>query len=199
MSDIWVVRHGQTEWSLSGQHTGSSDIPLTDSGRAEAAEIGRALAARRFALVLVSPLQRARESCRIAGYDAVAEVEPDLREWGYGRYEGRTTAQIRDERPGWSLWDDGPADGETVEQVGARAKRVIARAEAAGGDALLFAHGHVLRILTACWLGLPPNAGRLFALGTASFGVLGHEREARVMTRWNVPAKALSGSSWLEL
>jgi broad specificity phosphatase PhoE len=189
MSDLWVVRHGQTEWSLSGQHTGSTDIPLTDEGRAEAAAIGRYLAGRRFAMVLVSPLQRARESCRIAGYDAVAEVDPDLREWGYGRYEGRTTAEIRAERPGWSLWDDGVEGGESVEAVGARASRVIERAEAAGGDVLLFAHGHVLRILAARWLGLPANAGRLFSLGTASLGILGHERESRVLSRWNLGAE----------
>jgi broad specificity phosphatase PhoE len=187
MSEIWVVRHGQTEWALTGQHTGSTDIPLTEEGRAEAAAVGRYLAGRKFALVLVSPLQRARESCRIAGYDAVAQVNPDLREWSYGRYEGLTSAEVQAGRPGWSLWDDGPEGGERVEDVAARAERVIARAEAAGGDVLLFAHGHVLRILAARWLGLPPNAGRLFALGTASLGMLGHERESRVLARWNIP------------
>jgi broad specificity phosphatase PhoE len=188
MNEIWVVRHGETAWSLTGQHTGSTDIPLTDHGREEAAAIGRSLAGRAFGLVLVSPLGRARESCRIAGYDAVAQVDPDLREWGYGCYEGRTTAQIREERPGWSLWDDGAEGGETSDEVAVRARRVIARAEPVNGDVLLFAHGHVLRILAACWLGLPSNAGRLFALGTASFGVLGHERESRVLSRWNLPA-----------
>lgn len=188
VGEIWVVRHGQTEWSLSGQHTGSSDIPLTDAGREEAAAIGRYLGGRRFALVLVSPLERARESCRIAGYGDVAQVTPDLREWNYGSFEGLTTAEIRERCPGWSLWDDGPAGGESVEAVGVRAQRVIARAEGAGGDVLLIAHGHVLRILAACWLGLPSNAGRLFALGTASAGILGHERETRVLARWNIPA-----------
>jgi broad specificity phosphatase PhoE len=189
MNEIWVVRHGETAWSLSGQHTGSTDIPLTDHGREEAAAVGRYLQGREFALVLVSPLQRARESCRIAGYDAVAEVDPDLREWGYGCYEGRTTAQIREKRPGWSLWDDGADGGETSDEVAIRARRVIARVESVNGDVLLFAHGHVLRILAACWLGLPSNAGRLFALGTASFGVLGHERESRVLTRGNLQAE----------
>jgi broad specificity phosphatase PhoE len=188
MNEIWVVRHGQTEWSLSGQHTGWTDLPLTDVGRAEAAAVGRYLDGRKFTRVLVSPLQRARETCRIAGYDAVAEVDPDLREWCYGAYEGRTAAEIRDRRPGWSLWDDGVEAGESIEDVAARARRVIARVETVDGDVLLFAHGHLLRILTACWIGLPPNAARLFSLGTASFGVLGHEREWRAMTRWNLPA-----------
>ncbi len=187
MSEIWLLRHGETEWSLSGAHTGSTDIPLTEKGRADAEGLGRYLAGRKFSLVLVSPLQRAFETCRLAGYAGLAEVEPDLREWSYGEYEGRTTAQIREERPGWSLWDDGVPGGESVAQVAARARAVIARAEAAGGEVLLFAHGHVLRILTACWLDLAPDAARRFALGTASLGILGREREARVMVRWNLP------------
>ena len=185
--EIWLVRHGETEWSLSGAHTGSTDIPLTENGRRGAAAVGRFLAGRRFALVLVSPLQRARETCRIAGYEDVAQVEPNLREWSYGDIEGRTTAEVRQERPGWSLWDDGPPNGESVEQVAARAQTVIARAGTAGGDVLLFAHGHILRILTACWLGLPPVRARHFALGTASVSMLGNERESRAMLRWNLP------------
>jgi broad specificity phosphatase PhoE len=185
--ELWLVRHGETEWSLSGAHTGSTDIKLTAKGREDALAVGRYLGGRRFALVLVSPLQRARETCRLASYDDVAEVEPNLREWTYGDIEGRTTAEVRAEHPGWSLWEDGPPHGESVEQVAARARAVIARADGAGGDVLLFAHGHVLRILTACWLGLAPDAAQRFALGTASLGMLGYEREARAILRWNLP------------
>ena len=186
MSEIWLVRHGETEWSRSGAHTGSSDIPLIESGRAAAVAMGRKLADRRFALVLTSPLERARETCRLAGFGGVAQIEPNLREWEYGNYEGRTTAEIRAHRPDWSLWDDGPLHGETIEQVAARARAAITRAEAAGGDVLLFAHGHLLRILAACWMGQAPRDGRLFSLGTASLSVLGYERETKVMVRWNL-------------
>jgi broad specificity phosphatase PhoE len=185
MSELWLVRHGETEWSRSGAHTGRTDIPLTEAGRAAAVAIGRKLAGR-FAVALTSPLERARETCRLAGFGDVAQIEPNLREWDYGDYEGRTTAEIRAERPGWSLWDDGPLHGEPIEQVAARARAVLARAEAAGGDVLLFAHGHILRILAACWLDLPPQAGRLFSLGTASLSVLGYERETKVIARWNL-------------
>jgi broad specificity phosphatase PhoE len=186
MKEIWIVRHGETEWVLTGAHTGWSDIPLTDHGRAEASAVGRYLAGRPFSMVLVSPLQRARETCRLAGYGDVAEVDPNLREWCYGDYEGRTMAEIRAERPGWWLWNDNPLNGESIDQVAARAQAVIARAQAADGDVLLFAHGHVLRILTACWLELPPQAGQHFALGTASLGILGQERDTRVIQRWNL-------------
>ena len=186
MRELWLIRHGETEWSLSGAHTGGSDIPLTDAGRANAAAIGRYLAGRRFALVLVSPLVRARETCRLAGQDSAALIDPHLVEWDYGDYEGRTTTQIQAERPQWSLWTDGVPHGETVDQVGARADAVIARALAADGDVALFAHGHILRILAARWLGLPPEAGRLFALGTGSVSTLGYERQTRVITRWNL-------------
>ena len=135
--------------------------------------------------MLTSPLERARETCRIAGYGNVAEVDPDLCEWDYGGYEGLRTPQIWEEQPGWRLWRDGVPDGETIEQVAARAQRVIDRSMAAGGTVALFAHGHVLRILTACWLQLPPNGGRLFALGTGSISTLGFERATRVVLRWN--------------
>ena len=184
--EIWLIRHGETAWSLSGQHTGRTDIPLTAAGERQAGEIARQLAGRPFALVLTSPLQRARETCRLAGYGGVAQIEPDLCEWDYGAYEGRTSAQIQESVPGWTIWTSPVPQGETIQQVAARATRVIERAAAAGGDVALFAHGHLLRILTACWLGLPPNAGRLFALGTASLSVLGYERETRVIARWNV-------------
>ena len=182
---VWLVRHGETEWSLSGQHTGRTDIPLTAVGRHQGEALGRHLANRAFALVLTSPLGRARETCRLAGYGDVAEVTDDLREWNYGIYEGRTTPDIRKTEPGWSVWTHPILQGESVEQVGERARRVIDRAAAAPGDVALFAHAHILRILAACWLGLPPVAGRLLALGTASISILGYERETRVISAWN--------------
>ena len=182
---IWLVRHGETEWSLAGRHTGRTDLPLTAAGGRQADALGRHLAGRPFALVLTSPLVRARETCRLAGYGEAAEVTDDLMEWDYGIYEGRTTADIRQTEPGWSIWTSPVSGGESVEQVGARARRVIDRAAAAAGDVALFAHAHILRILAACWLGLPPEAGRLFALGTASMSLLGHERETRVIRAWN--------------
>jgi broad specificity phosphatase PhoE len=183
--EIWLIRHGETEWSRSGRHTGRTDVPLTPTGERQGRALGRHLAGRPFALVLTSPLARARETCRLAGYGTVAAVTDDLREWDYGLYEGRRTDEIRREVPGWSIWTAGVPGGETVDQVGERARRVIDRAAAAGGDAALFAHGHVLRVLAAVWLGLPPSDGRLFALGTAALSVLGYERETRVIGVWN--------------
>jgi|SRR6266849_4165898 len=191
VGNLWLIRHGETEWSLSGAHTGRTDLPLTAAGEERAAALGRCLAGRQFALVLTSPLQRARETCRIAGYGDVAQIEPNLREWDYGNYEGRTTADIRKQAPDWNLWAMGVPGGETVEQVAIRARLVIERAGRAGGDVALFAHGHILRILAACWLGLPPAAGRLFALETGSLSLLGYERETHVIQRWNqAPAPA---------
>jgi len=186
---LWLVRHGETEWSASGQHTGRTDLPLTLEGKLHARQIAGFLNGRGFALVLTSPLQRARETCRLAGYGESAIIDANLREWDYGEYEGRTTPEIQIERPGWSLWRDGVIGGERIEQVAARAQKVIDRAVASSGDALLFAHGHILRILAACWLGLPPVAGGLFALGTASVSILGYERDTRVITQWNGGAK----------
>jgi broad specificity phosphatase PhoE len=184
--ELWLIRHGETEWSRSGAHTGRTDLPLTPEGREKAVALVRLLGGRRFALVLTSPLQRAIETCRLAGYGADAGIEPNLREWDYGDYEGRTTPEIQQEVPGWSLWVNGGAHGETIEQVAARADAVIARALPVDGGVALFAHGHILRILAARWLGLPPDAGRLFALGTASVSTLGYERATRVITRWNL-------------
>ena len=191
MRELWLVRHGETEWSLSGAHTGRTDIPLTAAGRERAAGVGRYLAGRKFAGVLVSPLRRARETCRLAGYEN-ALIDSDLSEWNYGDYEGRTTAQIQAERPGWSLWNDGVPNGETAAQVAARADGVIghALAVAGEGDVALFAHGHILRVLAARWLDLPPEDGCLFALGTAAVSTLGYERETRVITRWNLSVSA---------
>jgi broad specificity phosphatase PhoE len=182
---IWLFRHGETEWSLSGQHTGRTDLPLTAAGRRRAAALGRRLSGRPFARVLSSPLSRALETCRLAGYGGVAETSSDLMEWDYGDYEGRRTADIQKERPGWSLWQDGVPGGETIDQVAARTRSVIAAAESAAGDVALFAHGHVLRVLTACWLNLAPDAGRLFALGTAAVSVLGYERDTQIIVKWN--------------
>lgn len=182
---LWLIRHGETEWSRSGAHTGRTDLPLTDAGRQKAAALARCLGGRRFALVLTSPLQRARETCRLAGYGQVAQVEVNLQEWDYGDYEGRSTPEIRKDAPDWNLWTSGVPNGETIDQVASRAEAVIGRASGAGGDVALFAHGHILRILTARWLDLAAQAGRLFALDTASVSILGYERNTRVIRRWN--------------
>ncbi len=186
--ELWLVRHGETEWSLSGQHTGSTDIPLTDHGRAQAKALGALLAGKSFARVLSSPMSRALETCRLAGYGDEVEITDDLLEWDYGDYEGRRTVDIRKERPDWTLFADGVPNGETAAQVATRVDRVIEAAAGAGGNVALFAHGHVLRVLTARWLDLRPQEGRLFALSTASLSVLGHERETRVIRLWNGPA-----------
>ncbi|MGP8244845.1 MAG: histidine phosphatase family protein [Bryobacteraceae bacterium] len=183
--DLWLIRHGETQWTLSGAHTGRTNLPLTENGKRQALALRRQLAGRSFALVLTSPLDRARETCRLAGYADQAIVDPNLAEWCYGSYEGRTTAQILAERPNWSIWDQGPLGGETIDEVAARAEAVIARALTANGDVALFAHGHLLRILTARWLEMPPDAARRFALETGTISVLGYERDTRVIARWN--------------
>lgn len=179
------MRHGETEWSASGAHTSRTDLPLLPSGVKQAEELKNKLHDRKFTLVLVSPMQRARETCRLAGYADQAEMTDDLKEWDYGEYEGRSTAQIRQERPNWSLWRDGVVKGESVEHVGLRVKRIVERCAQINGDIALFAHGHVLRILTAVWLDLPPADGKLFALNTATISVLSYEHEYRVIRRWN--------------
>jgi len=183
--EIWLVRHGETAWSTAGRHTGRTDVPLTDVGREQARALRAILGGRRFASVLTSPLARARETCSLAGFGDVAEPLDDLREWDYGAYEGRTTASIREERPGWTVWSGGVPEGETAEQVGERARRVLARVEGADGEVALFSHAHFLRVLAATWLGLPPVDGRLFRLDTASVSRLGWERETRVFLTWN--------------
>jgi broad specificity phosphatase PhoE len=188
--DVVLVRHGETEWSRSGRHTGSTDIPLTDAGRRAAKALGAPLHERTFARVFTSPLQRATETCRLAGFGDVAEVRDDLREWDYGAYEGRKTVDIRKERPDWSLWRDGVPDGETAAEVGARVDAVIADIRSVDGDVLLFAHGHVLRVLAARWAGLRPEEGRLFALDPATLSVLGYERETPVILLWNASQSA---------
>jgi len=183
--ELWLIRHGETAWSLSGQHTSRTDIPLTEHGKARAKEIHDYLNGRPFSLVLTSPRQRAKETCSIAGYGDIAQTDANLSEWDYGSYDGRTTPEIRAERPGWSIWDDGVLDGETIEQVAIRAQAIIERSLAAGGHVALFSHAHFLRILAATWLGLDPREGKLLALGTGSISRLGFERETRVILSWN--------------
>ena len=184
---ICLVRHGETAWSLTGQHTGLSDVPLTERGEQAARALAQRLREPAFSLVLTSPLQRATRTCELAGFAAAARVDADLCEWNYGAYEGRRTAEIRAERPEWDLFRDGCPGGESAAEVGARADRIIARARAAGGNALLFSSGHLLRVLSARWLALPPEAGRLLLLGTASVSVLGYEHNAGepVVRLWN--------------
>ncbi len=193
--ELWLIRHGETEWSAAKRHTGRTDIPLTPMGERQATELSQTLAGRRFSLVLCSPLRRARQTCERAGYGAVATLADGLLEWDYGVYEGRTTEEMRREDPGWSIWSTSVPKGESLEQVGRRAQGVIDQTLKAKGDVILFAHAHILRILTACWLGLPPEAGRLFVLRTASISVLGYERETRVITQWNVSHEGKDGSS----
>ena len=183
--EVVLVRHGETEWSRAGKHTGRTDIPLTERGRQEARAVGAELQGRQLALVLTSPLARAAETCRLAGLGDVAEPRDELMEWDYGAYEGRETVDIRNERPGWTLWLDGVPEGETIAQVQARIDRVIAELRSVAGDAAVFAHGHLLRVLAARWLGLEPAAGRLFALDPATISILGYERETPVVRMWN--------------
>lgn len=185
MAEIVVVRHGETEWSATGKHTSQTDLPLTEAGEERARALGGLLGERSFALVLCSPLLRARQTCELAGYGDGAELCPDLHEWDYGEYEGLTTPQIRELDPGWNLWRDGCPGGELPEQVGERADRVLDRLRKAGGDALAFAHGHILRVVTARWLAMEVGAGSRFALQAGGVGVLGYERETEVLTGWN--------------
>jgi probable phosphoglycerate mutase len=184
---VFAIRHGETEWSVNGRHTGTTDIPLTDNGRRLAELLRPALSGRPFALVLVSPLQRARETCELAGVAAGAIIEPDLVEWNYGKYEGLTSKKIHEQAPGWLIFRDGCPDGETPEQVGARADRLIARARAVEGDVALFAHGHVLRVLVARWLGLPAGAGQHFLLDTGTLNVLADYGGIPALKIWNAP------------
>jgi probable phosphoglycerate mutase len=179
-----LIRHGETEWSRDKRHTSRTDLPLTDVGREQARAVGPLIAGRAFALVLVSPRLRARETAELAGLPAT-ELDDDLVEWDYGDYEGRTTADIRKERPGWELWRDGCPGGEPIEHVGERADRAIERAKAAGGDVAIVAHGHFLRVLGARWIGLAANMGGTHILGTGTLSELGFERERQVIRTWN--------------
>ena len=182
-SRLWLVRHGETAWSVSGQHTSSTDLPLTAEGERKAAEVGKRLAGKKFAAVFASPMTRARETCRIAGFAAGAIVTDDLREWNYGSYEGLTTPEIQKSAPEWSIWKAPPPGGETIAQVAERVRRVIGSTP--DGDVAIFGHGHMLRVLAACWLETAPEMGRCFALSTGSISVLGYERETRVIQSWN--------------
>ena len=182
--ELWLVRHGATEWTATGQHTGRTDVALTDAGRREAAGLFRPLDRQAFAAAFTSPLSRARDTARIAGF-ADAAVLDDLREWDYGVYEGRTTAEIREDVPGWSVWSDPIPEGETIGAVAARAVAVLERCDAIDGRVVLFAHAHMLRILSACAVGLEPEAGRVVALDPASISVIGHEHDYRVIRHWN--------------
>jgi broad specificity phosphatase PhoE len=194
MGDLILLRHGETEWSKAGKHTGRTDIPLSPEGKAAAAALAPSLARRRFVAVFSSPAQRATDTAELAGLTGIT-IDPDLQEWDYGGYEGLTTPQIRQQRPGWYLWRDGvvPRDaehpGESVNQVGARADAVLAQVRPllAEGDVALVSHAHMLRVLTARWLGLDPSCGRLFRLGTGTLSVLGTEHDMPVILTWNVP------------
>jgi len=187
VGSVFTIRHEETEWSLNGRHTGTTDIPLTDNGRRLAELLRPALVRQKFSLVLVSPLQRARETCKLAGLADAAVIDRDLVEWNYGAYEGFTPKQIHEKAPGWLIFRDGCPGGETPEQVAARADRVIARARAVEGDVALFAHGHVFRVLVARWVGLFASAGQHFLLDTGTLSVLGYYRGIPAVKTWNAP------------
>lgn len=184
---VYLLRHGETEWSLNGRHTGVTDLPLTENGRRAARRLFPVLNSESFALVLTSPLQRARETCELAVLGKLAKVDPDLMEWNYGEYEGLTTDKIRLTRPGWSVFRDGCPGGETPEQVAARADRVIAKIRATEGNVALFAHGHILRVLAARWIDLSASHGEHFLLDTATLNVLGYYHESPAFKIWNAP------------
>ncbi len=184
---VYLARHGETAWSLSGQHTGLTDLPLTDRGERNAHKLGEQLRGRSFARVFTSPLRRAARTCELTGFGAQADINRDLLEWNYGEYEGRRTAEIHAKRPDWQLFRDGCPGGESPAEVGARADRVVNRVRAVEGDVLLFSSGHFLRVLTARWLGLEPQAGRYFLLSTASLSALSYEHDLSqpVIQLWN--------------
>jgi broad specificity phosphatase PhoE len=186
---VVLVRHGETEWTISGQHTGRTDIPLTERGRQEARLLEPLLSTANFALVLSSPLQRARETCELAGLGARMEIDPDLMEWDYGEYEGLTSKQIRRTAPKWMVFNDGCPGGETPEQVGARVDRLIDRIRRVEGRVALFAHGHLLRVVAARWIGFPPSAGQNFLLDTSTVSLLGYYQGVPAVKRWNAPVK----------
>jgi len=182
---VYLARHGETEWSRAGRHTGRTDVPLTDLGREEARRVGQKLSGQRFALVLASPLHRALETCRLAGLGAQAETREELQEWDYGEYEGLTTPEVQVEHPGWTIWTGQVPGGETIAEVAARADRVIDEVPAADGEVAVFSHAHLLRVLAARWIGLDATAGALLALDPATISVLGHEHDRRVIREWN--------------
>jgi len=191
---VYLARHGETAWTVSGQHTGVTDLPLTARGEAEAVQLGERLEGLTFSAVFTSPLQRAVRTCGLAGFGSAAEIEPDLVEWNYGTYEGRTSAEIHAERPDWQLFRDGCPGGESPEQIGARADRVVRRVRTIEGNLLLFSSGHILRVFAARWLGLEPGAGRYFLLGTASLSAMGyeHDRSEPVIRLWDQQERRIS-------
>lgn len=184
---VYLLRHGETEWSLNGRHTGVTDIPLTENGRKLARQLQPILAREKFVMVLTSPLQRARETCELAGLGTVASVDRDLMEWNYGEYEGLTTEQIRQTRPDWSVFSDGCPGGESPLQVSVRADRIVSRVRAMDGNVALFSHGHILRVLAARWINLSASYGENFLLDTATLNVLGYYRESPAFKIWNAP------------
>ncbi len=194
---VYLARHGETAWSLSGRHTGTTDLPLTERGERDAARLGERLEGLAFAKVLTSPLRRAARTCELAGFGTVAEIDPDLVEWNYGEYEGRRTAEIREDRPGWNLFRDGCPGGETPEQVGARADRVVRRVRGVRGDVLIFSSGHFLRVLSARWVGLAPGAGGHLLLDTASLCALGYEHNLTepAIRLWNDTGHIAAGAN----
>ena len=185
--EVVLIRHGETEWTLSGQHTGRTDIPLTERGRKQARLLQPLLSTANFALVLSSPLQRARETCELAGLGSQMEIEPDLMEWDYGEYEGITSKEIKRTAPNWMVFTDGCPGGETPKQVGARVDRLIRRILPVAGRVALFAHGHLLLVFVSRWIGLPPSAGQHFLLDTSTVGVLGYYQGVPAVKRWNAP------------
>lgn len=182
---IYLIRHGETEWTISGQHTGTTDIPLTEKGKEDAMKLKRELQDVSFQLILSSPMQRAFNTCELAGFAKQARLDPDLVEWNYGEYEGLTTKQIWKNDPHWEIFAQGAPGGESVADVGARATHILAKLKSIHSSVALFSHGHFLRVLAARWLGLPPNEGRLFDLHPASISILGIEHQHHVIAQWN--------------
>jgi probable phosphoglycerate mutase len=184
--EVWIIRHGETEWSITGQHSGRIDLPLTIQGEDEARAVSGLLDRRSFDLVLCSPLRRARRTCELAGFADVAKIDPDLQEWDYGDCTGYTQEQLREHTPAWTIWNGPVPNGESAGQIGARARRLAERLRILGGRNLLFSHGHFLRVLTAQWLGLPPQAGKHFALETSGLSVLGEDAGCPAILAWNL-------------
>jgi len=193
--EVWLIRHGETDWSITGQHSGRHDLPLTPTGEHEAQRVGRILDGRKFNVVLCSPLQRAARTCQISGYGSVALIEPDTQEWDYGDCTGKTEGEMREQFPGWTLWDGPIPNGETIEDVAARASRSVARVRQVPGRVAIFSHGHFLRVFVTQWLGLPPQAGRHFALETGSVCILGEDAEFPAIRKWNAGAADLPNTT----
>jgi broad specificity phosphatase PhoE len=189
MNELWLIRHGETAWTLSKQHTGRNDIPMTEAGEKHASALKNLLNGKTFEQVFVSPLRRAKDTCRLAGYSSAAKITPEIMEWDYGDYEGKTPEEIRREIPDWTIWNHGCPGGETLDEVAGRAKKIISQLMEIKGDVALFSHGHFLRILTACLLELPPVTARLLMLDTSSVSILCHDNGRIVIKNWNVGVK----------